>query len=150
MDNLEYTITRYKENYQEGILPDDFEGRVFGKIKKKKRQRKIATSAAVMVVFAAFLFIVQGVIFKSDPTNTNANSQSFDREFVKEQPQVTSSQPETIYTAKETGNNSTQAVGSNLEKEEVPVEGEVIYSSFDRDSNYSIHQVSYNEGINSF
>ncbi|MCP4219233.1 MAG: hypothetical protein GY765_31655 [bacterium] len=63
MDNIENTLNCIKEKRGTQLLSDDFENRVFSKIQRKKVQRKMATSAALLVAVFCFIYIAGGLIF---------------------------------------------------------------------------------------
>lgn len=69
MDNREFEnkINRFRQDSELATVSDDFESRVFSKIKNKKKQRKITAAAALGVVVFAFIFIGQAVLFHKDP-----------------------------------------------------------------------------------
>jgi hypothetical protein len=67
MDKLENGFNRFRRNTANLQLGEDFEDRVFAKIKKKKTQRKVATSAVLSIAVFAFLFVGQAVFFDRDP-----------------------------------------------------------------------------------
>lgn len=122
MNNNENPFDRYMEHPQTFTLGADFEDRVFTRIKKRKTRRKVTASITAVFALCAILFIGSGIIFKNSPEPETRLAQSV------------SNQPDNRYEA------------LSSEKEEVPVMGEVIFSSFDSSSNYGIQQVSYNEG----
>jgi len=61
MDNFEDKFNKLRQNSPFLTVSDDFETQVFAKIKKKKRQRKIAASVSMFIVFFVCLFIAQAV-----------------------------------------------------------------------------------------
>lgn len=61
MDKLDNGFNRYRTNTPNGVLGDDFEDRVFAKIKKKKQQRKVAASAALSIAVVGFIFVGQAL-----------------------------------------------------------------------------------------
>lgn len=65
MDNekLYDSLARYRQSTPVSDLSEDFENRVFAKIKKKKTQRKVTASVGLAVMVAGFLFIAQATIF---------------------------------------------------------------------------------------
>lgn len=67
MDNITNTFDRLRHHPPTRPLSDDFEDRVFSKIKRKKKQRKAAAAAAMSVTLFAFLFIAQGIFFDDRP-----------------------------------------------------------------------------------
>jgi hypothetical protein len=69
VDNIEDTLNHIKKSSRPLTVGEDFESRVFGRIKKKKRQRKIAASAAMCLAVFAFLFTARAVLFhrESEP-----------------------------------------------------------------------------------
>lgn len=67
MDNMTDTFGRLKHHQPPRPLSDDFEDRVFARIKRKKKQRKVATVAVMSVTLFAFLFIAQAVFFNRRP-----------------------------------------------------------------------------------
>jgi hypothetical protein len=119
--NIENTLNRFKENFQAMTVAEDFESRVFAKIKRKKIQRKITASVTIAVVLCAFLFIVQGIVSHKDPGGIPT-----------EQTALTVENP------------------NAMEREETPVMGDVIFSSSGTGTNYAIQQVAYTEENNTF
>ncbi len=81
MDNMTNTFDRYRNHPPTRALNDDFEDRVFSKIKKKKKQRKAAAAAAMSITLFAFLFIAQGLLF-NDRTETPFLTASMEKEEV--------------------------------------------------------------------
>lgn len=67
MDNITDTFDRFRHTPPARPLSDDFEGRVFSKIKRKKKQRKVAAATAMSVTLFAFLFIAQAFFFNQGP-----------------------------------------------------------------------------------
>jgi len=61
MDNerLYDSIARYKQHVPESSVGNDFEHRVFAKIKRKKTQRKVTASVGLALLMGGFLFIAQ-------------------------------------------------------------------------------------------
>jgi hypothetical protein len=59
MDNIKNLFKGYSHSE---TLGEEFENRVFSKIKKKKLQKKITTSAIIVVIFTAFLFVAPTMI----------------------------------------------------------------------------------------
>ena len=64
---FEHSFKQYRQQPQPLTVGDDFESRVFAKIKKKKTQRKVAASAALGIALFAFLFIAQTVLIHKEP-----------------------------------------------------------------------------------
>ena len=74
---------RFKQHSQSASVSEDFENKVFAKIKKKKTQRKVVTSVTLGFLIIAFLFIGQVVLFHKDTEPTiMARSGSTDKEEV--------------------------------------------------------------------
>lgn len=121
MDNFDHTFDRFRQHSPAHPLSEDFEDRVFTKIKKKKRQRKAAASAALTITVFAFIFIAQAIFFHKEP---------------ERKPLI--AQPQRIESFME-----------REEKEEVPVMEDVIFASSDSQTNYAIEQVAYYEDDNS-
>lgn len=67
MDNITDTFERFRHHHPDRPLSDDFEDRVFSKIKRKKKQRKVAATAVMSLTLFAFLFIAQAVFFNRGP-----------------------------------------------------------------------------------
>ncbi len=67
MDNINNTFSRFRQNSPGYTLSEDFEDRVFAKIKKKKTQRKAAASAALSIAVFAFIFIAQAIFSHKEP-----------------------------------------------------------------------------------
>lgn len=67
MDNLENGFNRFRQNTPGAALSEDFEDRVFAKIKRKKKQRKAAASAAISIAVFAFIFVGQAVLTNREP-----------------------------------------------------------------------------------
>jgi hypothetical protein len=74
MDNnnnkFEQAFYRFKQHSQLSSVSEDFESKVFAKIKKKKTQRRVAASVTLGILIFAFLFIGQVVLFhkEAEPT----------------------------------------------------------------------------------
>ena len=74
MDNnnnqFEQAFHRFKQHSQLSSVSEDFENKVFAKIKKKKTQRKVVTSVTLGIFVFAFLFVAQVVLFhkETEPT----------------------------------------------------------------------------------
>jgi ribosomal protein S21 len=70
MDNnnneFEQAFHRFKQHSQVSSVSEDFEKRVFSKIKKKKTQRKVATSVTLGILIFAFLFVAQVTLFHKE------------------------------------------------------------------------------------
>jgi hypothetical protein len=70
MDNnnneFEQAFHRIKQHSQLSSVSEDFENKVFAKIKKKKTQRKVVASVTLGVLFFVFLFIGQAVLFHKE------------------------------------------------------------------------------------
>lgn len=65
----ETTFGGFKHHTPSHPLGDNFETRVFAKIKRKKKQRKIAAAAVMSISLFAFLFIAQA-LFLTDRSDT--------------------------------------------------------------------------------
>lgn len=110
-----------KEHSAGHSLSMDFEARVFAKIKKKKKQRKVAASAVLSMAALAFIYIGQAVFFQPDPGAK-------------------------IIIGQNASNTPTEHF--NKIKEEVPVMENVVFASYDQQNNYAVEQVAYNEHEN--
>jgi hypothetical protein len=138
MDNISHTFNRYKNDFQPLTVGENFENQVFKKIKRKKTERKIAASAALILVVCAALFIARGIVFQKDPGFGTEDRTTFAAN------DTGTSSNENSLTAGD--NNSFADPGTDTRvREEVPVMGEVIFSSSDRRANYAVQQVSYTE-----
>lgn len=120
MDNFDNTLDRFRQHSPAHPLSEDFEDRVFAKIKKKKRQRKAAASAALTIAVFAFLFIAQAIFLPKEPERKPLTAQS----------------------------QRIESFMDRKEKEEVPVMEDVIFASSDSQTNYAIEQVAYYEDDN--
>jgi len=72
MDNLDFEnkFDRFKQDSHLLNVNEDFESRVFYKIKKKKKQRKVTASAVLGIAVFAFIFIGQAALFHKKPEQT--------------------------------------------------------------------------------
>ena len=120
MDNFDHTIDRFRQHSPAHLLSEDFEDRVFAKIKKKKKQRKVAASAALTVTVFAFVFIAQAIFLHKEPETKPLIAQT----------------------------QRIESFMDRKEKEEVPVMEDVIFASSDSQTNYAIEQVAYYEDDN--
>lgn len=102
-------------------LGGDFEARVFAKIKRKKKQRKVAASAALSIAVFAFIYIGQAVLSHREPG------------------------PELMV-----GRNARNAKIETMlkAKEEVPVMENVVFASYDGQTDYAVEQVAHNQHEN--
>jgi hypothetical protein len=66
-NNINNTFSRFRQNSPSYTLSEDFEDRVFRKIKKKKTQRKAAASVALTIAVFAFIFIAQAIFSHKEP-----------------------------------------------------------------------------------
>ncbi len=140
MDNISHTFNRYKNNFQPLTVGENFENQVFKKIKRKKTERKLAASAALILVVCAALFIARGIVFQKDPGFGTEDRTTF---AVND---AGTSSDENSRTAVDVGNNSfTEPGPDTVVREEVPIMGEVIFSSSDHRANYAVQHVSYTE-----
>lgn len=74
---------RFKQHSQLSNVSEDFENKVFAKIKKKRTQRKVVASVTLGVLIFAFLFIGQLVLFHKETEPTfMARPESTDKEEV--------------------------------------------------------------------
>ncbi|UCH94157.1 MAG: hypothetical protein JSV88_28340 [Candidatus Aminicenantes bacterium] len=68
MDNnnnqFENSFNRFKQHSRLLTVSEDFENKVFTKIKKKKTQRKVVASVTLGIVIFAFIFIAQAALFQ--------------------------------------------------------------------------------------
>jgi hypothetical protein len=119
--NNAFNLHGLKQNTPGHNFSSDFEARVFSKIKRKKTQRKVATSAALSIAVIGVIFIGQAVLFHQDP-----------REKI---------------LAEQYGRN-VQTETSIQAKEEVPVMENVVFASYDRQTDYAIEHVADNEHEN--
>jgi len=86
MDNFENKFNTYKQHSSLLTVSEDFETRVFTKIKKKKTRRKVTASAALFVVIFAFIFIARDVLLHREPApKTMTRAESITRETIKEE-----------------------------------------------------------------
>ncbi|MCP4148694.1 MAG: hypothetical protein GY757_13185, partial [bacterium] len=60
---------RIKQHTPDYELSEDFDARVFAKIKKKKTQRKVVTSTVLGVLLFGFLFIAQSLFYEREPAD---------------------------------------------------------------------------------
>lgn len=67
MDKLENGFDRFRRNTAGLQLSEDFEDRVFARIKKKKKQRKAVASAALSIAVFAFIFVGQALFLDKEP-----------------------------------------------------------------------------------
>lgn len=109
-------------------LGGDFEARVFAKIKKKKTQRKVAASAALSIAVFAFLYIGQAVLFHPQPGEKTLGEKTL--------------------AGNERFEQNAQTENMIKGKEEVPVMENVVFASYDRQTDYAVEQVAYNEHEN--
>ncbi|MCU0288116.1 MAG: hypothetical protein MUF15_17185 [Acidobacteria bacterium] len=118
MNNIDnFNLHRLKQQSPGLSLGEDFEARVFAKIKRKKTQRKVAASAALSIAVFAFLYIGQALFLHQ---NTN----------------------EKIFLS----HNDTVQPGNIIKgKEEVPLMENVVFASYDQQTNYAVEHVAYNE-----
>jgi hypothetical protein len=61
------TFSRFRQNAPGYTLSDDFEDRVFAKIKKKKTQQKATASVVLSIAVFAFIFIAQAIFSHKKP-----------------------------------------------------------------------------------
>jgi hypothetical protein len=86
MDNFENKFNTYKQHSSRLTVSEDFETRVFTKIKKKKNRRKVTASAALFVVIFAFIFIARDVLLhKEPPPKTMTRAELITEETIKEE-----------------------------------------------------------------
>ena len=73
MDKINGVFQSFREATPGEILfvGDDFEDRVFAKIKRKKTIRKHITAAIVGFCLAGFLFLAQSIFFQNNPIEKN-------------------------------------------------------------------------------
>ncbi|MGE5343762.1 MAG: hypothetical protein ACM3SY_20010 [Candidatus Omnitrophota bacterium] len=140
---IENTLGRMKKSYRGGELSDDFDRRVFMKIKKKKVQRKITASVSLGILICGLLFAAQ-IFFSSKKAEPR----------FAHKPDIPSMEPgigsnSATFAKGEVqpadGNDENTAMTESGSKEEVPVLGEVIFASSDSQANYTIQQVGYTE-----
>jgi len=122
--NNTFNLHGLKQHAPGLALNADFEARVFAKIKKKKTQRKVAASAALSIAVLAFLFIGQAVLFHREPGE------------------------KILIGRNERNGRYMQTETSIKAKEEVPVMENVVFASYDRQTDYAIEQVADNENEN--
>lgn len=69
MDDINNTFSAFKNSHRSEILTvsEDFEERVFAKIKRKKTIRKHITAAIVGFCLAGLIFLAQGLFFQQSP-----------------------------------------------------------------------------------
>ncbi len=68
-DNL-FDIFRSRSHQEMLTLAEDFEDRVFARIKKKKAMRRNIAVATVGFSLAGFLFLAQALVFHKEPEKT--------------------------------------------------------------------------------
>ena len=70
MDNnnnkFEQAFHRFKQHSQLSCVSEDFENRVFAKIKKKKTQRKMVASVTLGILIFSFLSIAGVILFHKE------------------------------------------------------------------------------------
>jgi hypothetical protein len=69
MDNINDTFNLFKQNQQIGVLGEDFDNKVFAKITRKKRQRKVIKSTILGIAFFVLLFIGQSLLLHKESPN---------------------------------------------------------------------------------
>lgn len=111
MDDLNGAFKSFREVNPTDLLSvsEDFENRVFAKIKRKKTIRKHITAAVVGFSLAGFLFLAQSLFFQKSPIE----------------------------------NKQVIAHSESTQKEEIPLMEDVIFTSSNSQSDYSIEQVVY-------
>jgi len=68
MDKINNAFESIKEHSRnQPVLGEDFEARVFSKIKKKKAVRRNITAAVAGFTLAGFLFLTHSLVFKNKP-----------------------------------------------------------------------------------
>jgi len=138
MDHVSHTINRYKKDFQSLAVGDNFESQVFKKIKRKKTERKIIASTGFILIICTVLFIARGIVF-----HKGAGFGGEEQTTVAVNDQGSSSNINMKHTGE--NNSITEPEPDIKPKEEVPVMGEVIFSSSDHSTNYAVQQVSYTE-----
>lgn len=96
-------------------LGEGFEDVVFGKIKRRKVQRRVATATSVIFALVGFLF----GLYLFTPMGSKQ--------------------------APLTADNQLTETPRTVEKEEIPVLEDVYFSSYDDRTHYAVELVSYNE-----
>lgn len=82
-NEFEQAFHRFKQHSLLSSVSEDFENKVFAKIKKKKTQRKVVASVTLGILIFAFLFIAQLVLFHKETEPTfMARPESTDKEEV--------------------------------------------------------------------
>ncbi|MCP5102581.1 MAG: hypothetical protein GY950_04340 [bacterium] len=115
MDNMDNTLNRFRAHSPAHSLSENFDDRVFAKIKKKKTQRKVAASAALSFAVFGFLFIAQAVFFDKDAGQTELPA------------------------------HPGRMAAHMEAKEEIHVMEDVIFASSDKQTDYAVEQVAYYE-----
>ncbi|MCI0471427.1 MAG: hypothetical protein L0Y73_07210 [Candidatus Aminicenantes bacterium] len=121
MDNHNHDVlTNFKHNTPLEILTvgDDFEERVFSKIKRKKTNRKRIAAALAGIFLLGSIFLAQNIIFQEIPVD---DKQVFARQ------------------------DSIRQESNQLE--EIPLTEDVIFTSSDSQNDYAIEQISSSEDI---
>lgn len=121
MDNNNHDVLKKFQNSFPGELltvSDDFEERVFYKIRRKKTTRKQVAAVIVGFILAGSIFLAQSIIFHK---NIVEDKQVFARQEYM--------QPE------------------SMQREEIPLTEDVIFTSSDSQNEYAIEQVVKNEGV---
>jgi hypothetical protein len=113
MDEIEEKFNQYRQQPPALDWGNNFEERVFAKIKRKKKQRKVFASVTLGIVFIGALFVAQATLF-SPPAPAPEEAR-----FAQTRP------------------------APRLEKEEIPVVEDVVFASSDARSTYVIEQVGY-------
>ena len=67
MNNNDQLSSIFRGGAPEASLGEDFEDRVFAKIKKKKKQRKVIASSLFVAIFVAGLFFVYNTMTSVKP-----------------------------------------------------------------------------------
>lgn len=111
MDKINGAFQSFRESNPNELLSvgENFEDRVFAKIKRKKTIRKHITAAIAGFCLAGFLFLAQSLFFQKNPIE----------------------------------NKQIIAHSESTQKEEIPLMEDVIFTSSNSQSDYSIEQVVY-------
>jgi len=125
MEHLENSFQRLKKTPPLLTVKDNFEDQVFIKIKRKKVQHKIVTMTSLAVVITVSLFLFQMVVFH-EPASREIMAGNDFQSVETLTPSANSSE----------GKNNTEAI---------PLVEDVVFASYDSQTNYSVEQVAYYE-----
>lgn len=100
MDNKNNIFYTYSENFTRGTLPlgEDFEDKVFSRIKKVKRTRRNIAIALVGICLVSLAFIGQNLIFEKKPALIQAHREALEEVPVIENVEFASFDTQDQYT----------------------------------------------------